>query len=123
MDRKTRADYGSPVEPWIEKRKPALRVIARKLHRLIRSTAPRLKAQLKWGMPHYTGNTMVCALMGARAHITLFFHYGKALQDPGKLLQGSGKWTRHLKFTDVKQIPVSAVKTFVKGAVARDRKH
>jgi len=64
---------------------------------------------------------MVCALMGAKAHIGLFFHRGKLLPDPGKLLSGSGKTVRSMKLTAVKDIPAAAVKRFVKGAVAIDK--
>jgi hypothetical protein len=71
-------------------------------------------------MPHYTKNTMVCALMGAKAHVSLFFHYGKNLPDPGKLLSGTGKTVRSIKFTSVKDIPAAAIKKLVKAAIARD---
>jgi hypothetical protein len=64
---------------------------------------------------------MVCALMKAKAHVSLFFHRGKLLPDPGKLLSGSGKTMRSMRLTSVKDIPAAAVKRFVKGAAAIDK--
>jgi len=60
---------------------------------------------MKWGMPHYTKNSMVCALMGAKKHVSIFFHRGKLLKDPKKRLQGTGKTVRSIKFTAADQDP------------------
>lgn len=120
MRKVVRADYGNPVGPWFRKLKPELKAVADELHRLILAVEPTLRAEIKWGMPHYSKNTMVCALMGARAHIGLFFHYGKFIEDPRKILSGGGKGVRSVRFTSVKQIPAAAVKRLVKSAVAHD---
>ncbi|MBV8880810.1 MAG: DUF1801 domain-containing protein [Planctomycetaceae bacterium] len=120
MPKVVRADFGKPVDPWFRKLKPEVRPIAEKLHALILSAGPDLRAEMKWGMPCYSKATMVCALMGAKAHIGLFFHYGKHLKDPRKLLSGSGKSVRSIKFASVKDIPATAVKQLVKAAVAFD---
>jgi hypothetical protein len=123
MPKAVRADLGKPVAPWFKKLKPDLKAVADELHRLILSADPTLRAEIKWGNPCYSKNTMVCGLMGAKAHIGLFFHYGRQLQDPRMLLSGTGKTVRGMKLTSVKDIPAAAVRKFVKGAVAIDRNH
>ena len=70
---------------------------------------------------NYSGNGMVCALMGGKAHINLFFHRGKRLPDPDRRLEGRGKTVRSLRFTSVKDIPSAGVTTCVKQAVALDK--
>jgi len=120
MPKEVRADLGKPVGPWFKKLKPELKAVADELHRLILAADPTLRAEIKWGNPCYSKNTMLCALMGAKAHIGLFFHYGKSLPDPAKLLSGTGKTVRSVKFTSAKQIPAAAVKKLVKSAVAYD---
>lgn len=120
MPKKVRADLGKPVGPWFKKLKPELKAIADALHGLILAAEPDLKAEMKWGMPHYTANGMVCALMGAKKHVSLFFHRGKLLKDPKKRLQGSGKTVRSIRFTSADQIPGPAIRAFVKAAVAID---
>jgi len=122
MPKEVRADFGKPVDPWFKKLNPEPRAIAEKLHELVMSADPTLRAELKWGMPCYSKNKMLCALMGAKGHVSIFFHRGKLLKDPKKLLQGGGKTMRSLKFTSAKDIPAAAIKTFVKGAVAIDAK-
>src|SRR4029078_456359 len=67
MPKKVRADLGKPVDSWFKKRKPDLKAIADELHRLILAAEPGLKAEMKWGMLCYSGNSMVCALMKAKA--------------------------------------------------------
>jgi hypothetical protein len=120
MPKVVRADFGKPVDPWFKKLNPEPRAIAEKLHQLVMSADPTLKAELKWGMPCYSKNTMLCALMGAKGHCSIFFHRGKLIKDPKKLLQGSGKTVRSIKFTSAKDIPSAAIKAFVRGAVAID---
>jgi hypothetical protein len=115
-----RADLNKPVGPWFKKLKPDLKAIADELHRLILAAEPTLRAEMKWGMPCYSKNGMVCALMGAKAYVSIFFHHGKSLKDPKKLLTGGGKTVRFLRFTSVQEIPAAVVKKFVKGAVAID---
>jgi hypothetical protein len=121
MPKVARADFGKPVEPWFKKLHPEPRAIAEKLHQLVMSAEPSLRAELKWGMPCYSKNSMVCALMKAKAHVSIFFHRGKLLADPKKLLSGSGKTVRSMRLTTVKDIPAAAVRKFVKGAVLIDR--
>ncbi|HLY07755.1 MAG TPA: DUF1801 domain-containing protein [Planctomycetota bacterium] len=121
MAKDVRADLGKPVGPWFKKLTPEIKAIADELHRLILAAEPRLRAEMKWGMPCYSMNSMVCALMGGKAHVNLFFHRGKLLSDPKKLLAGSGKTVRSLRLTSVREIPAAAVQKFVRAAVAIDR--
>ncbi|MBI3854552.1 MAG: DUF1801 domain-containing protein [Planctomycetes bacterium] len=118
MVKDVRSDLGKPVDPWFGRQPAGLRETARKLHALILSAVPGLKAELKWGMPCYLKNGMVCGLMGAKRHVGLFFHQGVRLKDPRKLLQGSGRTMRGLKFTSPEEIPATALKAFVKQAAA-----
>jgi len=120
MPKEVRADFGRPVDPWFKKLNPEPRAIAEKLHELVMSSDPTLRAELKWGMPCYSKKKMVCALMGAKGHCSIFFHQGKLLKDPKKLLTGGGKTVRSIQFTAAKDIPAAAIRTFVKGAVAID---
>jgi hypothetical protein len=120
MVKAVRADLGKPVDPWFQKLKPDLKAIADELHRLILAAEPTLRAEMKWGMPCYSKNGMVCALMGAKAHVSIFFHQGKHLKDPKKLLAGGGKTVRSIRFTSARDIPAGAIRSFVKGAVAID---
>lgn len=121
MVKAVRADLNKPVGPWFQRLKPDLKAIADELHRQILSAEPGLRAEMKWGMPCYSKNSMVCALMRGKSYIGLFFHRGKLLPDPKKLLAGIGKTVRSLRFSSIKDVSPAVVKKFVKGAVAIDQ--
>jgi hypothetical protein len=50
--------------------------------------------------------------------VNLGFNHGSLLPDPQKLLQGSGKWVRHIRIADVRDLKKPAVRQFVKAAIA-----
>src|SRR5262245_7492463 len=110
MVKEVRADLGKPVEPWIERLKPEQREIAATFHRLVRSAAPSIESSLKWGMPFYTKDGMLGGIMVAKKHVSLFFVKGARLEDPKKILTGSGKGMRAVRVTSSKEIPAAAVK-------------
>ena len=118
MVQDVRADLGKPVDPWFDKLPPGLKRIANPLREIILSAVPSLKGEMKWGMPFFMRNGMVCGLMKAKTHLSLFFPKGSKLKDPKKILQGEGKTVRSLKFTKRGDIPAAAVKAFVKQAAS-----
>lgn len=76
MVKAVRADFRKPVDAWFRKLNPEPRVIAEQLHRLIPAAAPALRAEPQWGMPGCSRNGLVGARMGAKAHVSIFFHRG-----------------------------------------------
>lgn len=50
-----------------------------------------------------------CWLMPATHHVTLGFNYGAALPDPNHLLEGSGKFFRHVKIKSTEQLKDKAL--------------
>jgi hypothetical protein len=59
----------------------------------------------------------VCALIPYTAHVNLIFSQGTQLPDPHKLLEGSGKYARHIKLKTVADVERSEVKALVKAAI------
>lgn len=49
--------------------------------------------------------------------VNLFFAHGASLEDPKKLLQGSGKAIRHITLDDPKKLDEPAVKSLMKAAI------
>ena len=119
MVKEVRADLGKPVEPFIEKLRPEQRAIAGQLHRLIVAAVPSVQSGLKWGMPFYSKDGMLCFIMVAKKHINLGFVKGSSLRDPKKLLEaGSSKTMRAIRLTSAKEIHAAGVKALVKQAAA-----
>jgi hypothetical protein len=50
-------------------------------------------------------------------YLSLGFFRATELNDPGKIFEGTGKGMRHIKIRNTKDIPVSALKNWIKQAV------
>jgi hypothetical protein len=113
-----REDFGAPIDAFFEKQPPALRAILDELLALIMQAAPDLQSSIKWGNPFFTlKGTMVCALTAHKAHVNLVLSGPvEAFADPDHRLVGSSATGRHLKLTDVAQIPRDSVLDWVRTA-------
>ena len=54
--------------------------------------------------------------------VNLGFHRGSELDDPHGLLQGSGRWVRHLRIASPADLDRPEVRAFVKAAAARAKR-
>jgi hypothetical protein len=69
------------------------------LRRTIKAIAPDVIEEIKWGRPCYTNaHGLFCYLHSTRRHATLGFQKGALLDDPERLLEGTGKDMRHVRF-------------------------
>lgn len=120
-----RADFGKSPSLVLNRMNPTLRPIAEKLQKLIEAAAPDAKAALKWGQPVYSIGTKMMAVIGAhKAHVNLVVvGPAKGFRDPKKRLVGSSQGGRHIKLTDVKDVPAADVTSWVKTAAAYARSH
>jgi hypothetical protein len=114
-----RADFGKPVEGFFKKQPPHLRPILEKLRDLIREEVPAAQASLKWGMPFYTlDGEMMVALAGFKSHVNLILSGPPGTYaDPDNRLDGDGKTGRHLKLRALDELPVAAVRGWLRTAV------
>lgn len=51
-----------------------------------------------------------------RAHVNVGFFHGAALPDPGSLLEGSGKFMRHVKLKPGSAVPAEALRRLIEAA-------
>ena len=49
--------------------------------------------------------------------VNLGFNYGSQLEDPQKLLQGTGQWVRHIRIADPSDVKDPVLRAFVKSAI------
>lgn len=86
------------VDGYIAKLEEPHKAIAQILRDLIFSIMPLTTEELKWSRPCYSINAQpVCAFQVCKQHISLTFDQGVSLPDPDALLEGNGKYMRHLK--------------------------
>lgn len=55
-------------------------------------------------------------------HLNLGFNYGSALADPEKMLEGSGKYIRHIKIDDPKKLDKKLLGGYVRIAIDHNRR-
>lgn len=113
-----RADFGRPIDGFLKKQPPHLRVILEELRRLVEDVAPDAVSSLKWGMPCFTVNgRMMCSLGGHKAHVNLvLMGPAAAFGDPDGRLSGAGANGRHLKLTSLDGLPRTAVRRWLRVA-------
>ena len=100
---------------------PEARKLARGLRRVIRSVLPRAKEKVfkGWGVVDYGHPDKArgfISLGPQKKYVNLYFMDGVDLPDPGGLLEGGGKRTRHVKITSEKELNSSALKALIRAA-------
>lgn len=70
--------------------------------------------------PNERGYEGVLAIRGSADGVSLYFNHGKALPDPAKLLQGSGKQTRWISVERASTLARPEVACLIDEAIARN---
>lgn len=88
------------ADDWFDRAEPTQRRVLGALRRLVRSVAPAAVEDIKWNRACYSNaKGMFCYLHSTTSYAALGFQNGAALDDPERMLEGTGKRMRHVKFT------------------------
>ena len=108
----------------LENKTPAIRELYLNTHRLVLETLPDViysvdckDAMLGYGARQYGYDGWGMAALAAHSKwVSLMFMHGVDLEDPGKLLEGTGKKMRHVKIHSPEQLEKNrgTLKTFIK---------
>jgi hypothetical protein len=92
-----------------------LRAILDELLALILEAAPDAQSSIKWGNAFFTlDGRMMCALTAHKAHVNLVLSGpAETFSDTEHRLTGTTEAGRHLRLTDVSEIPRDAVLNWV----------
>lgn len=99
---------------------PLQRAIARALRAVILEAGPELHEEVKWGVPCFMAQKLVCSIATHADHTNLEFYRGAALRDAKHLLEGTGKSLRHVKFHALADVQPSRLKPLLREAIALD---
>ena len=92
-----------------------IKKIADSLRKLISKIAPQAKEKIKYGgLVFMVDKKLICGIFLRKNHISVEFSFGKEMQDPDNFLEGNGKYRRHLKIFDKKDIKNKKVEYYVK---------
>ena len=107
----------SVIEGYVRRLDSRDREIVRGLAALIQKAAPHAEVSIKWGIPWWQLNGLLCTVYSTGDHVNFGFSRGTELADPAGLLEGTGKLMRHIKLRDVKEIRKAKFTALVKQAV------
>lgn len=107
----------APVDAFIGKLEPPIQGVAMTLRQLIRETAPEVQETIKWGMPCYEYNGLLCSINPAKAYVNLQIFRSAELTDPDGLLEGTGKAMRHVKVRSTDSMPSQGIRALLKEAI------
>jgi len=117
---KTKSLKMSGVDLYLEKLKPPIKDIAIALRGIVKEAAPKAEESIKWGMPVYMSDGLLCSIMAAKGHVSFIFYNGIGLSDPKGLLEGSGKKMKSIKFRELKDVKRSILRSWIKQAAKID---
>lgn len=117
-----RADLGAITDEWFRRiERHELREHALAVRDLVRSTVPNARESIKWGLPCWDQDGGLCAVSvhgkGAGAYAKIqFWEAGVEIDDPGGLLEGTGKRCRHVKLPLGEKLPRGALRDLIRSA-------
>lgn len=105
------------VEAWLERQPDELGTIARSGFDLMRRCGPDVRELMHDGCPTACVDDAAFAYVAVfRAHVNLGFFQGASLDDPARLLQGTGKRMRHVKLKPGASVDPAALEALVRAA-------
>ena len=87
------------------------------LRKIILKISPKAQEEMKYsGLVFNVDKKLLCGIFVRNKHVSLEFSFGMMMSDTDKYLEGDGKYRRHLKIYDGKDIKNKKVAFYVKQA-------
>lgn len=96
--------------------------IASRVRHIVLGSAAGITEELKWGTPWFSKNGRLCYLMANQEHVTFGFAKGASLNDPDRILEGTGKSMRHVKLRTVADVRPRQFALWVREAIQLNAK-
>jgi hypothetical protein len=102
------------IDRWLETRSGELASIASDWFRVMRSCGPNVRELMHDGYPTVCVQDAPFAYVGAfRSHVNVGFFHGASLPDPEGLLEGAGKYMRHVKLRVGQTVDAPALEALI----------
>jgi hypothetical protein len=89
------------VDNYIKKQKSPQKEICKRLRKIILKTFPKIDEKMKMGVPWYEG---MYYIVGLKDSVNLGFSVKGLLKKDRDNFTGAGKFMRHLKFKELKEV-------------------
>jgi hypothetical protein len=105
------------IEIWMDKHAGELGAIARRWFEIMRVCGEDVRELLHDGHPTAcVGEAAFCYVNAFTAHVNVGFFLGAELADPKGLLEGAGKFMRHVKLRPGPEVDATALKKLIETA-------
>lgn len=109
-------------DDYLRDQSPTNQTIIRALRRFVRNAEPQLIESVKWGNGCWLAGAEPVAYVYCDAACVQFgFLTGSSLADPSGLLEGTGRYVRHIKVRRTRDIDRSAFGALLRQAASRRR--
>ena len=112
-------EHDPAIDTWFEEHRGELGTIAKKWFEVMRSCGDDVREILHDGCPNACLGDVPFAYVNVfTAHVNIGFFQGASLPDPARLLQGNGKFMRHVKLRPETQTDATALTHLIETAYA-----
>jgi len=110
-------------EHFTRSQSPKNRGIIGALRKLVREVAPTLEETVKWGNGCWQNDSLPVAYAHCEGdHVQFGFFGGSLLKDTKNMLEGGGKYVRHVKIRSPKEIDAKALTALIRQAARTNYK-
>ena len=107
------------IEYWLQTHRDELGAIARRWFQVLRGRGDDVRELLHDGHPTACVGDAAFAYVNAfRAHVNVGFFCGATLPDPDGLLEGTGRFMRHVKLRPGRDVDAEALRRLIETAYA-----
>ena len=118
----TAVERDPAIDTWFERRAHGLGAIARPWFEQMRECGDDVRELLHDGHPTAcVGDAAFGYVNAFTAHVNVGFFLGADLPDPARLLEGNGKYMRHVKLRPGAEIDRKALAALIRAAYSRVR--
>ncbi len=111
----------NPVDEFVARRVvPEHRETVAKIRDLMRRDAPGVTELISYGIPAYRRKRIIAVISPTKKDITFSFSRGAQMEDRYGMLRGAGKSSKHIKIKSPADFNATAVRYYVKQAIALD---
>ena len=113
----TSVERDSAIDRWIHQHSGALGAIARRWFEVMRGCGADVRELLHDGHPTACVGDAAFAYVNAfKAHVNVGFFRGAEIADPKGLLEGTGRFMRHVKLSPEREVDAAALTKLIETA-------
>ena len=115
-----RRDLGAPIDGYLKKLDDGKRAIVLRLREIVKSAVPGVQEALKWGMPVWSKDGLLCYAHPTRAYVRFGYYKPNIIDDAAGLTVEGGPRMTHVKLTSASQVVAEAFRNWTLRAAAQN---